>query len=146
MRVAIARLLDLIENGAQPECERLKALAAALDAFYCKFLQLSSESMPRLDYPKAHEGKVFYATVKSRWPELVHYAWADPVAGENSVVLFADSADDLADIAAEISEAAWHWDHEGEAAAAWILRLGFCVHWGRHFFDLRSFLHAKLCE
>ena len=54
-----------------------------------------------------------------------------------------DAIDDLCDIANDLSEVLWRWEHLGADDAHWYLRLMY-MHWGWHMRELQSFLHAHL--
>lgn len=50
--------------------------------------------------------------------------------------------DDLGDIAGDLSEVLWRFEHTSDDDALWHFRWGYENHWGKHASDLRWYLHA----
>ena len=57
--------------------------------------------------------------------------------------MLGDAIDDLGDIANELGETLWRWDHLGPDDAHRHFRQMF-FHWGSHLRELQSFLNAYL--
>ena len=146
VREAIERYLALVGGDSRPtQDQALQALAAALDDLIAGLRGLPAGECPN-DPADAPEGayETLYAEAASRFPMLGDYPSADPIDLEDQDILVGDAIDDISDIASDLSEALWWWDRCGDSAGAWWVRFNFQAHWGRHLFDLRRHVHAKL--
>jgi hypothetical protein len=141
---AIRSFLALLESEPGNDTHRLRTLARALDGLAHAYHDLRDGAAA--DGTAEPPKRASYAdTLRKRYPELGIYPWVDPRATYDATQLMGDALDDVADIAADMAEAAWRWDHLGEADAAWYLHL-MHGHWGRHLLNLRSYLHALIHE
>jgi len=145
MRIAIERYLSLTLGDNEPDHDRLQVLAWALDD-----LLLGLRSFPTAEpteddaEPPQMDHQSVHAEVGRRFPELGFYPAADPLDLESEEVLVGDAVDDAADIAIDLAEVIWRWDHLSKDDAAWCLHFGFKTHWGQHLMDLRRHLHALM--
>jgi hypothetical protein len=139
---AIRYYLKVISEPTLTEAQRLTALVGALDRLAWAYHDLP-DCAPTDDDCEPPKRQDISEGLRQAFPSLGSYATSDPLAGVEQPILVADGIDDIADIAADLADAAWRWEHVGEANAIWHLKL-LHGHWGRHLLDLRSYLHAKL--
>ncbi len=89
---------------------------------------------PRLEY------EVTRAIVVTRFPNYgLYQAGGTEPDGD---LLVGDAIDDICDIAADLSEVAWLWEHVGKSAALWQFHFSFNAHWGAHLRSLQCYIHA----
>lgn len=140
MIAAIRAFHDVAFGPAAPE---LPALVHALDALAMAYHATpeGASSPEHLDPPDFDYNET-RAKIAPRFPTIGFYGVADPLEIEGSFML-GDAIDDLCDIANDLSEVIWRWEHMGPDDAHWYLHLMY-VHWGWHMRELQSFLHAHL--
>lgn len=140
---AVSRFLSLLDQGGPVGDE---ALARALDALALAYhdtpLGRPSESEAE---PQRDEYKIVRQRVEKLFPDLGLYGTADPLEVPNQETLVGDAIDDLTDIALDLKEVLWRWQHLGEDDANWYFRFSYQTHWGHHLHGLRFYLHAKQC-
>jgi hypothetical protein len=140
MIAAIRAFHDIVFGPAAPE---LPALVRALDALAAAYHATPEGAMSEQDRDLPEpDGKATRARIGPRFPALGYYSVADPLTTNGSGGL-GDAIDDLADIATELGETLWRWDHLGADDAHWHFR-GMYMHWGWHMRELQSFLFAHL--
>lgn len=138
----IRRFRRLVTEGQPPS---LDELARALDELALVVHDTpEGEPVDSEAEPPGGDYDALYARLSARFPDLGHYPVADPASapGEQGA-LVGDAIDDLADIAGELEELSWRFDHLGPSDACWHLHFTYRAHWGRHLRDLSSYLHAK---
>lgn len=138
----IRRVLSLVTEGQPPS---LDELARALDEL-AFVIHDTPEGQPTDSDAEPPDGDydAMYARLSARFPDLGHYPIADPASEAGQAdALVGDAIDDLADIAEELGELSWRFDHLGSSDAYWHLHFMYRAHWGRHLRDLSSYLHAK---
>lgn len=93
---------------------------------------------PREDYARLR------SLVAERFPSFGFYNVADPVISElgEAVVSVGDALDDIADIARDLSEVVWRFDHTTENDALWSFWLSYDIHLRSHVCNLQVFLEA----
>ena len=138
MIAAIRAFHDIVFGPAAPE---LPALVRALDALATAYhvTPAGASSEEDLDPPE-HDYDATSAKIAPRFPMLGYYSVADPLTTNGSFSL-GDAIDDLADIANELSETLWRWDHLGPDDAHWHFHAMY-MHWGWHMRELQTFLFA----
>lgn len=146
MKEAIISYLELVNGPQLPAEGRLAALASALDRLAHAMAAVADAPAEEDREPPHIAQSAVLGRVRANFPELGSYPWADPLGNLDFPELVSDAADDAADIAQDLAESLWRFDHLGEADAHWHLTLHFRVHWGRHLFNLRSYLHALINE
>ncbi len=147
MREEITDFLYLLEHPPAQEGEALRALALSLDR-----LAFAIHSLPEGDVPDDAreppdlgvnaEYKRFSALASKAFPALGIYVDCDPTEDISQRPTMGDAIDDLADIAQDLSQSVWRWDHNGLEDAAWHLRFDYGTHWGEHLHSLRRYLHV----
>lgn len=145
MRSEIIEYLDIALGPRELGPDRVMHLARALDRLVAAVWDVPEDNPDEDDItPPSLDHRHTYQTIAQRFPELKPYTWSDPVMRIKPFV--GDPIDDAADIALDLSEALWLIDHQHGAEAHWHLAFHFRIHWGRHLFNLRSYLHALLNE
>ncbi len=140
MIAAIRAFHDIAFGPAAPE---LPALVRALDALAMAYHAAPEGAASEQDLdPPERDYKETYARIGARFPMLGYYGVTDPLETDGNVML-GDAIDDLADIANDLNETLWRWDHLGPGDAHWHYRQMF-FHWGWHMRELQSFLNAYL--
>lgn len=134
------RLLDLILQDEPPGDA---ALAEALDELALAFHQ-APEGKAAIGFgePPARNGAALRPLIAARFPDHGYYAVVDPLVLLPDKPGIGDAIDDLVDIASDMAEAVWRFDHLGADDAHWYLRL-LHFHWGRHLRELSLYLHAR---
>lgn len=135
---AAQRFLDLARKVPNPT---VAALVRCLDALAISY----HDTPPGSPDEKAEDppgSPIAYDEIGARFPDLGYYGVTNPadVPGE---VLVGDAIDDIADIARDLEEVLWRFEHIGLEDAHWHFRLLFEVHWGAHLRDLARYLHTK---
>ncbi|MDB5709472.1 MAG: hypothetical protein JWL96_1542 [Sphingomonas bacterium] len=134
------RLLDLILQEEPPSDA---ALAEALDELALAYHGTPEGApAPSNQDPPARDSAALFAIIAARFPDYGVYAIADPLDPSPASLGTGDAIDDLLDIAGDMAEAVWRFDHLGADDAHWYLRL-LHFHWGRHLRELSLYLHAR---
>jgi len=143
-RLVTAFLVLLREGCGTPEQDErilerlLDAIAAARHAVAYTFDAGEHPEPPEWPYEERR------ALVAQRFPRYGHYNVASPVServGDGNCNV-GDALDDIADIAGELADVEWCWEHTSEADALWRFENGFQFHWGQHLRELQSYLCA----
>ncbi len=145
LRALIKRFLDLVHEGVGSVEENERTLVELLDR-----LALALHEVPRgevtsdVEEPDRDYDAV-RAVVEARFPNFGLYGAGQllPSDGEPDPIV-GDAIDDITDIALELQETAWTWDHIGAQDALWTFRFGFTSHWGLHLRQLQAYLHEQL--
>jgi hypothetical protein len=134
------RLLDLI---LQEEPPTDAVLAQALDelALACHETPQGAPAPTNQD-PPARDSDALRTIITARFPDYGVYAVVNPLDPSPVSVGTGDAIDDLVDIAGDLAEAVWRFDHLGADDAHWFLHL-LHFHWGRHMRELSLYLHAR---
>lgn len=144
-RCLVAEFLAFVEPAAPMEpggasAETLtQTLQGLLDQLACAVhadppeTPLADADAPRREYAAVR------STIAERFAHLGLYRAAGTSPDDEFLV--GDAIDDLTDIAIDLSEVIWLWEHAGAATALWQLRFGFESHWGSHLRSLQWYLH-----
>ena len=134
------RLLDLILQDEPPGDA---VLAQALDELAVAYHQLPEGApAPSNQNPPTRNNAALRVIIAARFPDYGSYTIADPLDPTPGTTTTGDAIDDLLDIAGDLAEAVWRFDHLGADDAHWFLRL-MHFHWGRHLRELSLYLHAR---
>jgi hypothetical protein len=134
------RLLDLI---LQEEPPGDAALAEALDELALAYHEVpEGRAATGIEEPPTRDGAALREHIVARFPAYGFYAVADPLDLSSGKPRTGDAIDDLVDIAGDMAEAVWRFDHLGADDAHCYLRL-LHFHWGRHLRELSLYLHAR---
>lgn len=145
MITVVCEFLLFLDEEVEAGPDRLLRLASFLDDLAVAYhrsepLEPDTEEAdaPRQDWNRviSRIGKIF--------PTLGFYPYVDPSEGiEQAEVTQRWAADDLADIAGDLSDVLWYWEQGRQADAIWAFRFGYQSHWGRHLNGLRLYLHES---
>lgn len=131
---------DLVLTGPPPS---LAELARALDGLVVA-VQDADEFVPPTDVPDPplHDVDALTQLIQMRFPDFGFYGVSDPMTLP-AEGLTGDAIDDLLDIACDLADALWRFEHNGLADALWDLKFAYTTHWGRHARQLALYLHAR---
>lgn len=145
LRALIQRFLDLVHNGVGSVEENERTLVELLDR-----LALAVHEVPEgavtseLEAPDRNYQGV-RAVVEARFPNFGLYGAGQLLLSDGDPdPIIGDAIDDITDIALELQETAWTWDHIGVQDALWTFHFGFTSHWGLHLRQLQAYLHEQL--
>ena len=140
IRDAIGEFIALIEEGAIPTEERTQRLRRSLfrlallhhDVSYT-FDERDYPDTPRKDYNAVRQ------LVSAGFPELGYYNVPSSVTRHiaESGVDVGDAIDDIADIAIELYEVLWRFDHTSTDDALWYFSNSYATHWEAHLRELQ---------
>lgn len=134
------RMLDLILQDEPPTDA---VLALALDELALAFHDVpEGRAATGIEEPPRRDGAGLRTIISARFPDYGYYAIVEPLELTPDGVGIGDAIDDLVDIAGDLAEAVWRFDHLGADDAHWFLRL-LHFHWGRHLRELSLYLHAR---
>ena len=82
------------------------------------------------------------ALVCERFARYGMYDATDPARdlGHEDMTYVADAIDDIADIAGELFDVVWLWEHTSQGNALWYFHFSYGAHWGKHLRELKSYL------
>ena len=139
---AIGTYLSLLEDKDGGEGPSLYELAKALDGLVEAY-HLTPDAAPDTDElgPRVEE-KPLLDWAAEAFPELGCYALVEPDGGPDQPYGMSDAIGDLAEIAVDLIEVLWLFDHGRHNDAVWTFRFGYQTHWGRHVHEIRTYLHV----
>jgi hypothetical protein len=139
---SVRHFLSLLRDGDPPS---EVALSKALDELALAYHNTPAcqPSDADIEAPRS-EDQERAAWLRNRFPTLGHYAVSDPTEIVTDKPLVGDAIDDLADIAGDLEEVLWRFEHVSVDEAHWYFRMLFEIHWGRHLRELQLYLHAKM--
>lgn len=141
---AARRFLRLVMDGPPPTDAML---ARALDELALAYhdapdgepVDDDGEDEPGTeDYSRRHE------RLSSRFPDYGYYPVAIPSGTLDQENVLNDAIDDLADIARDLVETIWRFEHFGADEAHWHFKFTYQIHWGQHLRELSYYLYAKI--
>jgi hypothetical protein len=141
---AVLEYLDLIEIGKSNAEENLQTLEMVLDKLALAYYYADSQ-LDEADYADAPKNeKKWRILAGKRFPDFGYYKVPCYVIEQlaESELMIGDAIDDLADIAADLQDVAWHWKHTSINNALWHFRFGFKAHWDDHLRYLQFFIRA----
>jgi hypothetical protein len=143
IRHAAREYIAVIEDTALSAEERLQRLRRSLDRLALlqhdityTFDERDYPDTPRKDYNAVREH------VSSCFPDLGHYNVPSAVTqhiGESAIDV-GDAVDDVADIALELYDVLWRFDHTSVDDALWYFESSYSSHWEHHVRDLQVYL------
>ncbi len=144
IKKTVADYLDLIHRGtgsAETDIESLELildhLAVAYRESHYQF-EDNHPDPPSIDYAPLRE------LATRRFPHFGTYNVPEFVTSQlmTSPLLQGDAIDDITDIARDLTDVAWCWDHTSRNDALWHFRIGFETHWGGHLRCLQWYLQC----
>jgi hypothetical protein len=138
---AIDAYLSLLRDGAERQ-PTLSDLARALDDLVMVYHDTPDVGPDSDELGERVEERPLREQASRAFPELGMYALVEPEGGPDQQCGMSDAIDDLAEIAVDLTEILWLFEHRSHNDAVWEFRLGYQSHWGRHLHELRIYLHA----
>jgi hypothetical protein len=141
---AVNEFLDIIERGRGDETKSRAALEVALDKLALARHCLSYTFEADHPNPPGKNYQQVRALVTLRFPSLGMYNTALDVTTKlaETEIAVGDAIDDITDIARELYDVAWCWEHTSGNDAQWHYEDGYRGHWGGHLRNLQLYLHA----
>lgn len=141
---AIRAYISTIRPGPKGEDARLSDLALVLDRLIAVYYLTPDVGPDAIDSEGPRTGEKLYAeSAAAAFPELGWYALVDPEGDVDQQVGLSIANGDLAEIAVDLDEVLWLFEHASENDAIWQFRWGYQHHWGRHAHELRLYLHTR---
>lgn len=143
IRAELQAFVARLDEPAGDEDEDREALVQALDrlALVMHFVTFTFDDREHPDPPERDDATM-RPRVEERFPWLGHYNVALDVStsiGEGTCGV-GDGVDDVMDIAHDLTDVLWRWEHTSEADALWHLEFSFTHHWGEHLRELQLYL------
>lgn len=148
LHAVVKSFLDLLENGKQDEQENIRALELALDRLalaYDTTVDAFDDGQP--DSPSEDYAR-FRTLASARFPRFGLYNTPGAITSKimQAEMMVGDALDDVADIACELAQVAWCWEHTSDKDALWHFRFGYENHWEGHLRHLQLYLYALRTE
>ena len=139
---AINAYLSLLERATADPKPSLYDLAKALDGLVQTY-HATPDAEPDTEElgPRVEERPLLEQAAQA-FPELGFYALVEPDGGPDQECGMSDAVGDLAEIAVDLIEVLWLFDHDRPNDAVWTFRFGYQSHWGRHVHEVRTYLHT----
>ncbi len=137
---AIAEFIALIEDDTITADDRIQRLRRSLDRLALLQHDVSYTSddcdypdTPRKDYNALRE------VLSARFPELGYYNIPHPVTQQiaEAEIQVGDAIDDISDIAIELYDVVWRWNHTSVDDALWYFSNSYSTRWEGHLRDLQ---------
>ena len=142
MIAAVRAYFQVIETPPADEIARLRALGVVLDQLSNAYAAApEAPFVDGNDPPERHDYKAMCDRVRQAFPKFGYYAVVDPVPDPDAEVTMGDAIDDMADIALDLQQVLWLWDHARQDEAVWLFQFGYRSHWGAHLHELRRYVH-----
>lgn len=142
IRLALRGFLELLESAdQQAKIETLELWLGQL-----AFLQHFIEDIPpedTLSALPARDTAHWTKLIATHFPSLGNYNPTISAETSDFDLSTGSSVDDLAEIAAEISECVQRWEIYGENHALWYFRAGYQTHWEKRLRNLQRYLHNR---
>ena len=135
-----------VVTGQTTEADREEKLRFALDRLALAY-HFADFTFDEENYPDG-PGTAYRATreiVSANFSELGYYNVAGEISDKiaEGEVNVGDAINDICDIAGDLEQVLWFWDHTSVDDALWHYRFGYDSHWGKHLRDLQLYLYAK---
>lgn len=144
VRQLVGDFLDLVRDGERPG--NVAVLARLLDRLaLAQHTELESFDDADHPDPPAWPYDERRQQAESSFPQLGYYNVALDVAAVpgTSACAVGDAIDDIADIAGDLADVRWCFEHTSEADALWHFRALYDLHWGKHLRRLQLYLHER---
>jgi hypothetical protein len=140
IRDAIGEFIALIEGGAIPAEECMQRLRRSLDRLALLQHDVSYTSEEReLPEPPDRNYDDMRRIVSAHFPELGYYNIPSSVTQHiaETDLEVGDAIDDITDIALELYEVLWRFDHTSADDALWYFEFSYSAHWEWHLRGLQ---------
>ncbi len=145
IRAAVSEFLELLEHGRGEVKANVSALEIALDrlALAYHFSEDVFDDVDQPDPPDTDRDRLRRLAVE-RFPGFGYYNVPGEITEKimEAEMVVGDALDDVVDIARDLSDVAWRWEHTSAKDALWHFRFGYEHHWGWHLRNLQLYLHA----
>lgn len=142
IRLALRGFLELLESAdQQAKIETLELWLGQL-----AFLQHFVEDIPSDDKLPAlpvRDAAYWTKLIATHFPSLGNYNTMISAETGDFDLSTGNAIDDLAEIAAEISECVQRWNIYGENQALWYFRVGYQMHWEKRLRNLQRYLYNR---
>ena len=142
---AIKKYLSVFESEMTDE-EAIEFLMASLNslASFCHGIEFQSDETEYPEPPEVDHSRTIDAARK-RFPSLGFYNVAGDISENISEcdLHVGDAISDVAEIADDLNEILWYFEHTSKDNALFYFELGYRTHWGRHMRELQLYLHDK---
>lgn len=144
IRASINNFLDLLENNQGDVQANTHALELALDQLALAYHFSSAEFEDTEFDPPTQDYQRWRKLAAERFPQFGFYNIPSRITSQvmETEMQVGDALDDLADIARDLAEVVWCWEHISELEALWRFRLAYEQHWGEHLRQLQLYLYA----
>jgi len=140
IRDAIGEFIALIETDALPAEDRMQRLRRSLDRLALLQHDVSYQFDER-DYPDTprRDYDALRRLVSERFPELGYYNVPSSVTQHvaEADMHVADGIDDVTDIARDLYDVQWRWEHTSVDNALWYFTNSYSTHWEEHLRELQ---------
>lgn len=146
IRILTEEFLNLVREGCESQEQNEATLDRLLDELALARHDVSFKFDPT-EYPDAPDWpyEERRALVSERFPNYGMYnvvlSLTEQVGRSEPAV--GDAIDDIADIAGDLAEVAWAWEHTSEANALWYFENSFTTHMGEHLRHLQLYLYSR---
>jgi hypothetical protein len=140
IRKAITELIVLIEDDTISTEDRMPRLRRSLDCLALAQHDVSYTFDER-DYPDTprKDYNALRNVVSAHFPELGYYNTPSSITqqiGEAEIEV-GDAIDDITDIAIELYDVLWRFDHTSADDALWYFSNSYSMHWEQHLRELQ---------
>jgi len=144
IRASINNFLDLLENYQGDLHANMHALELALDQLALAYHFSSAEFEDTELNPPTQDYERWRKLAVERFPQFGFYNIPSRITSQvmETEMQVGDALDDIADIACDLAEVVWCWEHISEPDALWRFRFGYEQHWGEHLRQLQLYLYA----
>jgi hypothetical protein len=144
IRAIVYDFLDLLEKGQGDEQANIRALELALDQLALAYHAANDVFENGHPDPIAQDYNQLRQLATTRFPKFGLYNVASKLTEQitEAEMQVGDAMDDIADIARDLSEVVWCWEHNSEKDALWHFRFGYENHWGEHLRNLQKYLYT----
>lgn len=140
---AIDQFLHLLQEGTGDEDTDICALSRCLDELALAYHDSESdldceEDAVAEDYTRVRR------LAAERFPHLGFYYKTARSVDLNTEpdMRMGDALDDIADIALDLYEVLWYWNHQCHKTSLWQFHWGYENHWGEHLRSLQNHLYT----
>jgi len=140
IREAVGEFITLIANSAIPTEGRMQRLRRSLDRLALLQHDVSYRSEER-EFPEPPDRNYdqMRRIVSAHFPELGYYNIPSSVTQHiaDADLEVGDAIDDITDIALELYEVLWRFDHTSADDALWYFEFSYSAHWEWHLRGLQ---------
>lgn len=148
IKAAVSGFLNLIERGGADEAAAIAALELLLD----RLAVARPYAQPKFENgqpdPPHQDCARFRSLAADRFPSFGLYNLPDIITDRiaESNLIVGDALDDLTDIARDLSDVAWRFEHTTEGDALYDFAESYDHHWRWHLRHLQFYLEALRSE